>query len=205
MSQLTSLHLVENKYLLQGNIRRLNLFFQSFSKTADNYNNMLLHISKEINGNFNPEYKRLTTSHRRSNRNLQLDSQSIISAKNNDEDSTELVDTTNTTKCCNNLILSNSIRCYLEDFMIRNAGDRLLVLLPSHYCTMTATKWNPLSDSDIRSTEVLFTQARYSGYIGVVCTNPLIGNVPSGTYPITIWDLEHIIMVAPFFKTEYFF
>ena len=171
---------------------RLNLSFRSYSKIDDNYVNMLPHISKEINGNFNVEYKRRTTSQRRSNRNLHLqsDNQSIVSTNNNDKCSTELVDTntTTTTEYRNDLILSNYIRCYVEDFMIRTVGEQILVLLPSRYSTMAPTKWSPLFDSDIHSIEVLFTQAKYSGYIGVVCTNPLIDNVSSGMH-LSDYDL----------------
>ena len=101
-----------------------------------------------------------------------------------DKCSTKLVDTntTTTTEYGNDLILSNYIRCYVEDFMILTVGEQILVLLPSYYNTMAATKWSPLFDSDIHSTEVLFTQGKYSGYLGVVYTNPLIDKVSSGMH-----------------------
>ena len=41
---------------------RLNLSFWTTSKTDDDYTNMLPHISKDINGNFNLVYKPRSTS-----------------------------------------------------------------------------------------------------------------------------------------------
>lgn len=72
--------------------------------------------------------------------------------------------------------------------MIRIVGEQPLILHPSHYSTMIDTKWSPLFHSDIRSTEVLFTQAKYSGYSGVVCTNPLTDNVSNGMH-LSDYDL----------------
>lgn len=166
----------------------LNLSFQISSTTGNNYINMLPHISKESNGKPKLEYNRCTTSQRRSNRSIQSDNQAIESANNNKVASTKLVATA-ATKWHNDLIVCNYIRCYVEDFMILNVGERLLVFLPAHYYIMTTIKRITLFGSGIRLTEVLFTKGKYSGYMGIVFTNQLIDNVSIGMH-LSDYELE---------------
>ena len=164
----------------------LNLSFRFSSTIDDNYTNISSHISKDINGNFNLEYKLCTTLQRRSNRNRtshEINKQTLTSANDNEAAATktELVET-NFSDFYNDLIVCSFLRCYVEDFMTRNIGEILLVLIPANYFIMATSKWTQIFDSDIRSTPVQFTKVKYSDYMGVVSTNPFINNVLSGMY-----------------------
>ena len=147
---------------------------------------MIPHISKEINSNFNVQYKCRTTSQRRSNRNRtthEVDNQPIVTENDNEAVTTRTgLDETTSFQYCNNLILCNFLRCYVEDFMLLNVGKTLLVLVPANYGIMITSKWTQLFNSDIRSTQVQFSKYKYSCYTGVVFTNPFINNISSGMH-----------------------
>ena len=66
--------------------------------------------------------------------------------------------------------------------MLRSVGERLLVLIPSHYYTMPTTKWSGLFESDISSSPVEFTKHQFLGYTGVVSTNPFFDNFFNGMH-----------------------
>ena len=131
--------------------------FRTSSKVDDDYTNMLPQISKEINGNFNLVYKRRITTHRRSNRNrtsLNVDSNSNAYSIPFDNQSLTSDNGIEPNSPDPELILCKYLRCYVEDFMLRSVGERLLVLIPSHYFTMSTTKWLGLFESDISSSPV---------------------------------------------------
>ena len=166
---------------------RLNLAFRTSSKVDVDYTNMLPQISKEINGNFNLVYKRRITTHRRSNRNrISLNVDSNSNAYSNPFDNQSLTSDNEIEIAPNSpdpeLILCKYLRCYVEDFMLRSVGERLLVLIPSHYSTMSTTKWLGLFESDISSSPVEFTNHQFVGYTGVVSTNPFFDNVSNGMH-----------------------
>ena len=82
----------------------------------------------------------------------------------------------------NDLILSNFIWCYVEDYMIRNVDETLLLLIPTNYYTNETSKWGEILLRDIKSTQVEFIKEDCLGYMGVVATNPIFNNVLSGIY-----------------------
>ena len=78
--------------------------------------------------------------------------------------------------------IANYTRCYVEDFMTRDIGESLLVLLPTRYADDAFSSWFSLMSSDIKYIDICFTKHNYRGYIGIVNTNPLLVRVQNGMH-----------------------
>ena len=80
------------------------------------------------------------------------------------------------------IIIANYTRCYVEDFMTRDIGESVLVLLPSRYADDTFSSWHYLMSTDIKFIDISFTRHNYRGYIGIITTNPILARVQNGMH-----------------------
>ena len=78
--------------------------------------------------------------------------------------------------------IANYTRCYVEDYMTRDIGESLLVLIPTRYADDAFSSWFSLMSSDIRYIDICFTKHNYRGYIGIVKTNPILARVQNGMH-----------------------
>ena len=78
--------------------------------------------------------------------------------------------------------ISNYTWCYVEDFMTRDIGESLLVLLPPRYEDDTISSWFSLMSTYIKYIDICFTKHEYRGYIGIVNTNPILAQVQNGMH-----------------------
>ena len=135
----------------------------SFRLGVDNFANMVPQISKEILSNFSYKYKRRATNTRRTGR--------IISGSN--EQSSIANRMSSDTDGIEGISIANYTRCYVEDFMTRDIGESLLVLLPTRYAYDAFSSWFSLMSFDIKYIYICFTKHNYRGYIGIVNINPI--------------------------------
>ena len=156
---------------------RLNMSFRGDLSPCDKLANMLPYMQKEINSNFNIIYKRRSTSKRRSNC-----IQSTV-VHNENSNGALVIDpnpSSNDIQQSNSINMNNYRRCYVEDFMVREVGESIVVLVPLSYKVDTTDKWRHLFQSDINYTDVTFNKVEYSCYNCVVATNPMYDNVIGG-------------------------
>ena len=170
---------------------RLNMSFRGDLSPCDKLANMLPYMSKEINSNFNIIYKRRSTFKRRSNRiqstvvsNENSNGALVIDPNPSSTDITQSTDPSyssdNNTLQSNSINMNNYRRCYVEDFMVREVGESIVVLVPLSYKVDTTGKWRHLFQSDINYTDVTFNKIEYGCYNCEVATNPMYDNVIGG-------------------------
>jgi len=163
---LKPIRLKQNDRFYKVALSRLNLSFQS---TEEVYTNMIPYISKEIFGNFNLKYKRRTSSNHQSHR------------KTNTKKAF-LPKTVPLHNLGDYIVLSNYRRAYVEDYMTRSVSEQLLVMFPIGYRLDESSKWSELLNSDVTSTVLEFTKAKYIGLIGTVVINPMRDQVINGMH-----------------------
>ena len=170
---------------------RLNMSFRGDLSPCDKLANMLPYMHKEINSNFNIIYKRRSTFKRRSNRiqstvvyNENSNGALVIDPNPSSNDITLSTDPIYSsdihTLQSNSINMNNCRRCYVEDFMVREVGESIVVLVPLSYKVDTTGKWRHLFQSDINYTNVTFNKVEYGCYNCVVATNPMYDNVIGG-------------------------
>ena len=156
---------------------RLNMSFRGDLSPCDKLANMLPYMHKEINSNFNIIYKRRSTSKRRSNR---IQSTVVYNENSNGALVIDPNPSSNDIQQSNSINMNNYRRCYVEDFMVREVGESIVVLVPLSYKVDTTDKWRHLFQSDINYTDVTFNKVEYGCYNCVVATNPMYDNVIGG-------------------------
>ena len=78
--------------------------------------------------------------------------------------------------------IANYTRCYVEDFMTRDIGESVLVLLPSRFADDNFLSCHYLMSTDIKFLDISFTKHNYRGYIGIITTNPILSRVENGMH-----------------------
>ena len=146
----------------------------SFRVGVDNYSNMVPQISKEIISNFSYKYERRCTTLRHTGR--------IISSSKPDSDPTNTTVISPPRSVIDGISVFNYSRCYVEDYMTRNVGESLLVMIPSRHGDDPISNWFSLMDSNIPYIDISFTKHDYRGYIGTVTTNPSLYRVQNGMH-----------------------
>ena len=146
----------------------------SFRVGQDNITNLVPQISKEILSNFSYKYKRRATNTRRTGRTIPHNDR-LLSIDNTIRP--RVGDDT-----LDGVTFSNYTRCYVEDFMTRNIGELILVLLPTRYADDTFSRWYDLMSTDIKFIDICFTKQKYRGYIATITTNPILARVQSGMH-----------------------
>ena len=66
--------------------------------------------------------------------------------------------------------------------MTRSVSEQLLVVFPIGYRLDESSKWSELLNSDVTSTVLEFTKAKYIGLISTVVTNPMRDQVINGMH-----------------------
>ena len=154
----------------------------SFRSGVDNFTNMVPQISKEILSNFSYKYQRRATNNRRTGRSISRRIQQSSDDTSTGNKTSSVMCTRAGTDVIDGISISNYTRCYVEDYMRREIGESLLVLLPTRYADDTFSSWFSLMSTDIKYMDICFTKHKYRGYIGSVKTNPILAQVQNGMH-----------------------
>ena len=143
---------------------------------------MVPQISKDILSNFSYNYKRRATNTRHTGRSISRRNQQSSDDIMTGNITSSVMCTRAGTDVIDGISISNYTRCYVEDYMRREIGESLLVLLPSRYADDTFSSWFSLMSTDIKYIDICFTKHKYRGYIGIVNTNPTLAQVQNGMH-----------------------